>query len=79
MNIASIIALGNKAGDVINNAFAQLPTRDQRVMNEFFKFLDRIDVELVRADMDHDDLIVWKSRKDTLMNTVLTKMRSKGK
>ena len=72
-----IVKLGTEVGKVLNKALDKLPDHDQRVMKEFFKFLDRYDEELVRADMDHDDLIVWKQRKDILNDTVIDQMRKK--
>lgn len=74
---SEIIALGTEVGKVLNGILEKLPTRDQRVMKNFFIFLDRYEEEIVRADSDHDDLIVWKQRKDDLMNTVIKQMREK--
>lgn len=70
-----VIGLGKEVGKVLNNIFAQLPTRDQRVMKSFYKFLDEYHLEINRDDCDHDDLILWKQRKDDLIDTILTEMR----
>ena len=72
-----VIGLGVEVGKVLNNVFDQLPTSDQRVMNSFFKFLDEYHLESQRKDMDHDDLMVWKQRKDDLMDTIIREVRSK--
>lgn len=75
IGIKSVVELGVQAGKVLNKALEQLPTRDQRVMKEFFKFIDRYHEEVMREDCDHDDLIVWKQRKDDLMDTIIEQLR----
>lgn len=72
-----VIGLGKEVGEVLNNAFDQIPNKYERAMNQFFKFLDEYHLESVREDMDHDDLIVWKQRKDDLMNTIIAEIRRK--
>ena len=70
-----IIKLGTQVGKVMNNIFDQLPTRDQRVMEEFFKFSDRYKEEIGREDADFDDLVIWKDRKELLMETIINSLR----
>lgn len=79
MIVKDIIKLGTKVAGTLDSAIALLPEHDQRVMKEFFKFLDKIDEEKLRADSDHDDLIVWKMRKDKLLSTTIEELRRKRK
>jgi len=68
---ATIIALGIEVAGVFNKLLAQLPDRDQKVVDEFYKFIDMYTTEIARADADHDDLIMWKDRKELLLDTVI--------
>ena len=77
MDPASVIVLGTEVGKVINNIFAQLSPKDQKIMMEFFKFTDRCTEELAREDADHDDLLLWKERKEKLIETVMSQLKFK--
>lgn len=69
------ITLATEVAKVFNNIAALLSTKDQRTMEEFFKFIDRYDEEKMRKDADHDDLILWKQRKDNIIEIILMTMR----
>lgn len=70
-----VIALGTSVGTLLNNIFDQLPTHQQRVMEEFFEFSDRYKLEIARDDADFDDLVIWKDRKELLMETIINSLR----
>ena len=74
MDPAAIIALATEVGKVINKVLDQLPTHDQRKMEEFYKFMDMYNQEVLRADRDTDDLVLWRMRKELLMNTVIKQL-----
>jgi uncharacterized protein YeaO (DUF488 family) len=69
-----IIKLGLVAGEVLSKALDQLPTHDQRQLNEFFKFLDKYHEEIRRKDADFDDLLAWHSRHKLLLDTVIAEI-----
>lgn len=79
MNILEVISLGKQVGKVLNKVLDQLPTHDQRIMKEFYKFNDRYQEEIARLDADHDDLILWKERKDELLNTIMKTLQEGNK
>lgn len=71
----SIIKLAEEVAKVINKVLDQLPTYEQRKMDEFYKFLDKYETEVARADSDTDDIVTWKKRKDLLMDTVIKNLK----
>ena len=79
MDPTAIIALASEVAGVLNKLLSQLPTRDQRVMDEFYKFVDLYHIEIARADADHDDLMLWKERQELLLGTVIKMLREPAK
>lgn len=75
MGIGEILSLGKQVSEVMGKILDQLPSHDQRVMKEFYKFIDRYNEEIAREDSDHDDLILWRERKELLINTILKELR----
>lgn len=77
MEASAIIKLAEEVGKVINKVLDQLPTHDQRKMNEFYKFMDTYYAEVARVDSDTDDIVTWKKRKDLLIETVIKQLMEK--
>lgn len=75
MDLMSIIKLGTQVGGVLQEVLKQLPTRDQRLMEEFYEFEDKIATELGREDADYDDLVIWLDRRRLLLDTIVKTMR----
>lgn len=71
MEASAIIKIAEEVAGVINKVLDQLPTHDQRKMNEFYKFLDKYYTEVSRADGDTDDIVTWKKRKTLLTETII--------
>ena len=67
-----VIALGTEVAKLLNNVDG---LRKDLEKTGFFKFLDTYHLESKRADMDHDDLIVWRQRKEDLYNTIFNELR----
>ena len=75
MDPTSLTALATQVAGVFDKALGKLPSHDQRVIKEFFKFLDHYENEVNRADADTEDLVTWRRRKETLINTVLKSIK----
>lgn len=71
MSFTEIISIGKQVGTVLNKLLDQLPTHDQRKMDEFFKLLSRYKEEISRSDADFDDLLAYRERIGLLLDTVI--------
>lgn len=69
-----VIALGTEVAKAINTVPELV---DKLNASGLYKFLDTYHLEISRADMDHDDLIVWKQRKEDLMDTIIEELRKR--
>lgn len=71
MDFTAIASLGTEVGKVINNIIDRLPTFEQKKMEEFVKFEKAYQEEILRADSDTDDLVLWRYRRELLLNTIV--------
>ena len=69
-----VIGLGKQVAKLFNNVIG---LQDKLERTGFYKFLDEYHLEINREDCDHDDLIIWKQRKEDLMNTIFSELRKK--
>lgn len=79
MNLLKIISAAKQAGEVLSKALDQLPTHDQRKMNEFYKFMAKYKEEIARKDADFDDLLAWRERRNLMLTTVIEEIARKSK
>ena len=80
MEAAAIIALGTEVAEIFNKAISLLPDAEQRKLNNYFDFKDKLNEEITRADADFDDLLAWRSRDNLLQQTIVAKItRPSGK
>jgi len=77
--IIDAIKAAKEAGKVLNGVLAQLPTKDQRIMDEFFRFVDKYEEECSREDSDMDDMLAWRERKQLMFETIIKEISSKSK
>jgi len=77
--IIDAIKAAKEAGKVLNGVLAQLPTNDQRIMDEFFSFVDKYEEECSREDSDMDDMLAWRERKQLMFETIIKEISSKSK
>ena len=59
MDSASIITLGTEVAKVLNNILSNMPTYEQKKMENFFEFLDFYETEVKKADADFDRQCAW--------------------
>lgn len=66
MAIGEILATGKIAGEVISKLLDKLPDDEQRALRKYFKFLDKFNEEISRADGDFDTILAYHERKKAL-------------
>lgn len=71
MDFTTLIPLATEVGKVINNIVSRLPTYEQKKLEEFIKFEKKYQEEILRADSDTDDLVLWRYRRELLLNTII--------
>ena len=70
----ALIKLGDTVAKVFLEVLRKTPSYEQKKMDKFFEFMNTYEVEVKRANRDHDDLIVWRVRKKLLVDTFLSKI-----
>ena len=75
MTIGEIVMLGTQVSGVLNKVMDRLPDHEQKVMSEFYAFMDAYKQEIARADSDFDTLIVWRERKNLLLDTIVESLK----
>ena len=76
MDSASIITLGTEVAKVLNNILSNMPTYEQKKMENFFEFLDFYETEVKKADADFDRLVLLRQRKNLLIDTIIKGLRN---
>jgi len=79
VDVNAIIKIAEQGALAFNKVIDQFPTKEQRALNEFFKFVDKYKEEVSRADSDFDDLISWRERKLLLLETFISKVTNPSK
>lgn len=75
MEAKTIIALATEVASVISKVLDRLPSHNQKLMQEFYEFLDAYETELKKADADFDKIILMRQRKELLLNTVIKQLK----
>ena len=71
MDFTTLVSLGTEVGKVINRVLDRLPSFEQKKFLEFVKFEKAYQEEILRADSDTDDLVLWRYRRELLLNTIV--------
>lgn len=69
--MADVILMATEVSKVMNNIFAQLPTRQQRVLKEYFEFKRKYVDYVASENADFDTLLKWREDINLLESTIL--------
>ncbi|MFZ8934321.1 MAG: hypothetical protein ACO2ZP_10525 [Bacteriovoracaceae bacterium] len=78
MDAKTIVTLATEVASVISKVLDRLPTHEQKVMENFYKFMDEYETEIKKADADFDKILLMRQRKNLILNTIIKQLREKN-